>query len=80
MAATNAYTLEEAQEMLDKVKEAHRQLITGQAKSYRIGTREFTSLDLSELMGQIEYFSNLVEVLSGQVRKTRVVRVVPRDL
>lgn len=80
MAATNAYTLDEAKEMLEKVKDAHKQLITGQAKSYRIGTREFTSLDLNELMGQIEYFSNLVEVLSGQVRKTRVVRVVPRDL
>ena len=80
MAAVTAYTLVEAKTMLELVKEAHKELITGQAKSYRIGTREFTSLDLDELMKQIEYFSNLVEALSGSVRTKRVVRVVPRDL
>lgn len=80
MAATSAYTLTEAREMLSLCKEAHKELITGQAKSYRIGTREYTALDLDDLMKQIEYFSNLVEALSGQVRTKRVVRVVPRDL
>ena len=80
MAALNAYTLTEAQEMLTLCKEAHKELITGQAKSYRVGTREFTSLDLDELMDQIVYFSNLVEALSGSVRTKRVARVVPRDL
>jgi len=80
MAATTAYTLQEAKTMLELVKEAHKELITGQAKSYRIGTREYTALDLDDLMKQIEYFSNLVEALSGAVRTKRVVRVVPRDL
>ena len=80
MAATTAYTLEEAQTMLALCKEAHKELITGQAKAYRIGTREYTALDLNDLMKQIEYFSNLVEALSGSVRTKRVVRVVPRDM
>ena len=80
MAILNAYTLEEAREMLTLCKEALKQLITGQAKSYRVGTREFTALDADELMDEIVYFSNLVEALSGGVRTKRVARVVPRDL
>lgn len=80
MAATTAYTLAEAKQMLELVKEAHKELITGQAKSYRIGTREYTALDLDDLMKQIEYFSNLVEALSGTVKTKRVARVIPRDL
>ena len=56
MAVNVAYTLTEARTMLDLVKEAHKELITGQAKSYRIGTREYTALDLDDLMRQIEYF------------------------
>ena len=80
MAVQSAWTLTEARNMLDLCKEAHKELITGQAKSYRIGTREFTALDLDDLMRQIEYFSNVVESLSGNVRTKRVARVVPRDL
>ena len=80
MAAITAYTLEEAKEMLELCKEALKELISGQAKSYRVGTREFTALDVDELMDQIVYFSNLVEALSGSVRTKRVARIVPRDL
>ena len=80
MAATSAYTLAEAREMLTLSKTALRELLSGQAKRYRIGTREFTALDADDLMKQIVYFSNLVEALSGQVRTRRVTRVVPRDL
>ena len=80
MAVQSAWTLEEAQNMLTLCKEAHKELITGQAKSYRVGTREFTALELDDLMDQIEYFSNVVESLSGSVRTKRVARVVPRDL
>ena len=50
MAVRVAYTLAEAQKMLGLVKEAHMELITGQAKSYKIGTREYTALDLDDLM------------------------------
>ena len=80
MAALNAYTLEEAQEMLTLCKTALKELISGQAQSYRIGTREFTALDQDELMDDIVYFSNLVEALTGSVRTKRVARVIPRDL
>lgn len=80
MSVATAYTLTEARTMLSLVKEAHKELITGQAKSYRIGTREYTALDLDDLMRQIEYFSNVVEALSGNVRTKRVARIVPRDL
>ena len=80
MAALTAYTLAEAKEMLALCKQAYRDLVAGQAKSYRIGTREYTALDADDLMEQIVYFSNIVEALSGQVRTRRVARVVPRDL
>ena len=36
--------------------------------------------DLPEIAERIRYFSNVIESLSGAVRKTRVTRVVPRDL
>lgn len=80
MSAISAFTLAEAREMLTLYKEALKELLTGQAKHYRIGTREFTALDAEELQEGIEFFSNLIEALSGQVRTSRVVRVVPRDL
>lgn len=80
MAITTAYTIEEARGMLEESKTALRGLINGQAKAYRIGTREFTALDVEELKRMIEYFSNIVDALSGRVRTSRVARVVPRDL
>ena len=80
MAATSAYTLAEAQEQLRLWKECEKALAGGQAKAYRIGTREYTAFDLSEIGKRIEYFANVVEALSGKVRTSRVVRVVPRDL
>lgn len=80
MAATSAYTLQEAREQLNLWKQCEKALANGQAKAYRIGTREYTAFDLSEIGKRIEYFANLVEALSGSVRTNRVVRVVPRDL
>lgn len=80
MAVTSAYTLAEAREQLELWKECERSLADGQAKSYRIGSREFTAFDLNEVAKRIEYFANLVNALSGRVRTSRVVRVVPRDL
>ena len=75
-----AYTLSEAQEMLRLWKECVRQLASGQAKEYRIGTREYKAIDLPEITGRIAYFESQVAQLSGTARSTRVVRVVPRDL
>ena len=80
MAAISAYTLAEAQEMLETWKACEKALASGQASSYRVGTREWSSIDLKEISNRILYFSNLVEALSGQVRTKRVTRVVPRDL
>lgn len=80
MAITTAYTLSEAREMLAKWKECEKALAEGQATHYRVGTREFTALDLNEIAARIRYFSDIVEALSGGARTTRVVRIVPRDL
>ena len=76
-----AYTLEKAKEMLALCQEAHAELLSGGgAKSYRIGTREFTAFDLKELREEERYWANMVDALSGAVRTSRVTRVVPRDL
>ena len=80
MAITSAYSLSEAQEMLTLWKDCERQLASGQAKRYRVGTREFEAVDLPEIAARINYFANVVEALSGTVRTKRVTRVVPRDL
>jgi len=75
------YTLKQAREMLALCQEAHRELLSGGgAKSYRIGTREFTAFDLKELREEERYWANMVEALEGKVRTSRVTRVVPRDL
>lgn len=76
----SAYTLEEARSNLAIWKTCIYELGEGQAKSYRIGSREFTTFDLDEVMRMVNFFSNLVESLSGNVRNTRVARVVLRDL
>lgn len=80
MAITTAYTLAEAREMLALWKECEKALASGQAKEYRVGTREFTAVDLPDIAARINYFGNVVEALSGSVRTKRVLRVVPRDL
>ena len=80
MAIRTAYSLSEAKAMLQIWKDCERALAEGQAKRYRVGTREFESIDLPEIAAMIERFSNIVDALSGETRTTRVVRVVPRDL
>lgn len=80
MGVTSAYTLAEARENLELWKKCERTLASGTAKSYKIGSREYTAFDLSEVAKRIQYFSNLVDVLSGNRRSSTVVRVVPRDL
>jgi len=80
MSAITGYTLAEAQEMLALWKDAEKQLASGQAQRYKIGSREYEAVDLTEISARINYFSNLVEALMGKVRTKRVVRVIPRDL
>ena len=80
MAIISAYSLDEALEMLELWKGAEKALASGQVTSYRVGTRECTLIDLEDIRAAINYFSNLVDALSGTVRTKRVTRVVPRDL
>lgn len=75
-----AYTLTEARNMLNLWKECETALVTGQVKSYRIGTRELTMIDLEEIREAIRYFMAEINALQGNVRSKRVATVVPRDL
>jgi len=81
MAATmiDGFTLEEARTQLGLWKEAAQEIANGTAKHYRIGTREYTALDIDEVYRMIKYFAGLVDKLSGNARTARVQVVVPRD-
>lgn len=80
MAISTAYTLSEAKEMLAMWKEAEKALASGQAKYYKIGSREFKAVDLPDISERITHFSNVIEALNGNVRTKMVARIVPRDL
>lgn len=80
MAYISPYTLEEARELLEKYKLAEIALVDGQAKSYRIGTREFTALDLSVIQQRIRELAKTIAGMTGDARTKRAVTVVPRDL
>ena len=58
MAFISAYTLTEARSLLALYKEAEIALVDGQAKHYKIGSREFTSLDLPVIQQRIRELSN----------------------
>lgn len=75
-----AISLTEAQEMLTLWKQAYRAIaISGQ--SYKLGTRQLTRADLSEVKKELAYWRNEVErMTAGTRRGPRVKRVVVRDL
>ncbi len=75
-----SHTLAEAMEMLTLWKECEKQLASGQAKEYKIGSREYRAIDLPDIRSRINYYTNLVAQLSGAAKSSRVRRVVPRDL
>lgn len=75
----DAFTVEELREMLTAWKECYKALATGQAKYYRIGTREFQAIDLDEIMDQIKALQDAIDEKAGN-KKPRVRRVVFRDL
>jgi len=81
MAVTmiDGFTLLEAQQQLELWKTAAQEIASGTAKHYRIGTREYTALDIDEVYRMIKYFAGLVDRLSGAARTARVQVVVPRD-
>lgn len=80
MAYISAYSLTEARSLLALYKEAEVALVDGQAKSYKIGTREFTAIDLPWILQRIRELAKTIEGLEGNVRTKRAVMVVPRDL
>ncbi|MBR3742303.1 MAG: hypothetical protein IKN04_17915 [Clostridia bacterium] len=80
MAFISAYSLTEARSLLALYKEAEIALVDGQAKSYKIGTREFTALDLPVILQRIRELAKTIEGLEGNMRTKRAVMVVPRDL
>lgn len=78
-AMIDGFTLIEAQSQLDLWKTCAQELASGQAKRYKIGTREFEALDIPYVYRMIKYFSGLVDRLSGAARSARVQVVVPHD-
>lgn len=75
----DGYTLVEAQTQLRMWKECAEEIAKGSAQHYRIGTREYTALDIKEVYEMVRYFAGLVDKLSGNARIRRVQVVVPRD-
>ena len=79
MAFISAYSLTEARSLMALYKDAEIALVDGQAKSYKIGSREFTALDLPVILQRIRELAKTIEGLEGNMRTKRAVMVVPRD-
>lgn len=71
-------TREYAQEQLELWYKALTRLSNG-VKSYRLGSRELTNLDLPEVLRMVDFWEGKVKALT-RGRRSRTVRVVPRDL
>lgn len=80
MAYISPYTLEEARALLAEYKAAEIALVNGQAQHYRIGSREWTSIDLAVIQQRIRELAKMIAGLEGGMRTKRAVQVVPRDL
>lgn len=72
-------SLEEAKSMLQGWIEAERSVMSGQ--SYRIGNRQLTRTNLSEIAERIKYWRNEVAKLESGRKGggMKVMRAVPRD-
>ena len=67
---------------LKAANEAYTALLTGQVKSYAIGSRNLTKFDLPQLEDTIRKLENEVDSLEAQLKggkKRKAVAVVPRD-
>ena len=80
MAMRIAFTYTEVCNHLKMWKECLYALAEGQAKSYKIGTREYTAFDIKEVREMVDYFADLKDAYENGKRANRGVRVVPRDL
>lgn len=74
-----SWTLEVARTHLNAYLEADLALATG--KSYKIGSRNLTRIDVQEVKERIQFWSNEVERLeAGRKKGIRAYRAVIRDL
>lgn len=75
----SGWTLEVARTHLNAYLEADLALATG--KSYRIGSRNLTRIDVQEVKERIQFWSNEVERLeAGRKKGISAYRAVIRDL
>jgi predicted RecB family nuclease len=72
-----SWTIETAKAHLQAWLDADLAVSTGQ--SYRIGSRQLTRADTSEIRKQIAFWRTEVAKIENK-RSRRVMRVVPRDL
>ncbi len=72
------YTIEVAQEHLNAWLAAEMAISTGQ--SYTIANRSLTRANLTEVMQQIRYWQQQVEIITNGGRRSRIRRYVPMDL
>lgn len=74
--------LETKTAQLKAANEAYTALLSGQVKSYAIGSRNLTRFDLPQLEDSIKKLENEVDSLEEQLkggRKRKAVAVLPRD-
>ena len=70
-------------QQLDDAYLAYSALLKGGVKSYAIGSRNLTRLDLPQLEETIKKLENEIESLNGMLnggKSHRAYRVIPRDL
>lgn len=74
------YTLEHAKNMLKLWMDAEEILAGGTVKSYKIGNRELTRIDLKEIRQSVTFWQNQVNILSGETNGLNIRQVVFRDI
>ena len=80
MPARAAFSYSEVCMHLKAWKDCLYALAEGQAKAYKIGTREFTAFDIDEVRKMVDYFSDLKDAYENGKRTNLGMRVVPRDV
>lgn len=76
----SAILLEQATQQLQVWLEAN--IAVSQGQSYRIGSRELSRANSSEILKQIEYWEKKIKEIESQAKgnsRNRIFRAVPRD-
>lgn len=71
------FTAEEAREYLQMWLDAEKAVASGQ--SYRIGSRQLTRVNLSDIAERIKFWRNELDKAESGRKGARVLRAVPRD-